>query len=319
MPLLLKNATESIQIGVEDFENADEKRHRSAVRNIYAGILLLYKHQLSNMSPKNSNDILVKREIVPNLSKDGEINFIGSGKRTVDVNGIRRNFNRLNIKVDWDRFEKLQTLRNDIEHYYSDKSINAIKKEIFSHAFALINDFICHYLVKRPAEILGEEYWKVLLENNDVFQDARKRCLESLNDIEWKYCSFTKILSRLRCPECNSPLVRTNETGAYRTDMILVCDQENHEFTLGGVLESAIEDAFWADNYVAAKDGDDPVLGACPNCQRKAYIFEEDICFMCEESRSYRECSVCGEDLSLDEQEFNGLCGYHYHQMTKDD
>jgi len=88
MSQLLKNAADSIQIGVEDFGAIDDKRHVSAVRNIYAGILLLYKHQLLKMSPPGSNSVLVKRNIVPDLTKSGVVTFVGDGKRTVYVQGI---------------------------------------------------------------------------------------------------------------------------------------------------------------------------------------------------------------------------------------
>lgn len=39
---ILKNAIDSIQVGVEDFQSDDDRRCVSAVRNIGAGILLLY-------------------------------------------------------------------------------------------------------------------------------------------------------------------------------------------------------------------------------------------------------------------------------------
>ncbi|MEX2546021.1 MAG: hypothetical protein WD316_12905 [Phycisphaeraceae bacterium] len=44
---ILKNAIDSIELGVEDFRSENPKRLMSAVRNFYAGILLLFKHQLA--------------------------------------------------------------------------------------------------------------------------------------------------------------------------------------------------------------------------------------------------------------------------------
>jgi len=40
---LLTNATESLQVGVEDYQNGIRLRLLSVVRNIHAGILRLYK------------------------------------------------------------------------------------------------------------------------------------------------------------------------------------------------------------------------------------------------------------------------------------
>lgn len=42
---ILQNAIDSIQVGIEDFEDGDERRNVSAVRNISAGTLLLYKEK----------------------------------------------------------------------------------------------------------------------------------------------------------------------------------------------------------------------------------------------------------------------------------
>jgi hypothetical protein len=39
----------------------------------------------------------------------------------------------------------------------------------------------------------------------------------------------------------------------------------------------------------------------------------------CSSEMWHSECAVCGTGLSTDEQDFNGLCGYHYNLGTKDD
>ena len=48
---ILKNAIDSIAIGLEDYESTDERRIVSSTRNIFAGILLLFKHKLCELSP----------------------------------------------------------------------------------------------------------------------------------------------------------------------------------------------------------------------------------------------------------------------------
>ncbi len=57
---LLNNAVISIRLGVEDFQKLKENPNRviSAVRNIYAGVLLLFKEKLYRLSPQGSNEIL---------------------------------------------------------------------------------------------------------------------------------------------------------------------------------------------------------------------------------------------------------------------
>ncbi len=72
---LLTNATSSIRLGVEDYKSGDSDRMLSAVRNIHAGILLLYKEALRRKSPENTNDVLVKAQIRPELNSTGEMNL----------------------------------------------------------------------------------------------------------------------------------------------------------------------------------------------------------------------------------------------------
>lgn len=316
---LLRNATESIQIGVEDFEEPDDKRHLSAVRNIYAGILLLYKHLLAEMSPSGSNNVLIKKNILPQKSDENHVQFVGAGNQTVGVHEIQRRFKNLRVHVDWQRFKVIQEIRNDIEHFYTQESAEAIKKELFSHAFVLINDFITRYISEDPSEVLGKDYWTVLLENNDVFEAAKKRCYESLQRLKWPYESFYYVIPHLRCPQCNSTLIKTKGNDGYSYNMTLCCEEGNHEFELDEVLESAVHDAYDGDNYIAAKDGCGPVTETCPECSSETYIIDEDVCLACGSTRPYKECQRCGNSIPVGEQHFEGYCSYCDYVMSKDD
>ncbi len=51
MNTLFDNAIQSIQLGVEDYQANDPRRALSAVRNFYAGILLLAKEVLVRTAP----------------------------------------------------------------------------------------------------------------------------------------------------------------------------------------------------------------------------------------------------------------------------
>ncbi len=52
MNTLFDNTVQSIQLGIEDYEHNDPKRALSAVRNFYAGTLLLAKEVLVRAAPK---------------------------------------------------------------------------------------------------------------------------------------------------------------------------------------------------------------------------------------------------------------------------
>ena len=66
---LLENAVRSLRVALADFSKDDDERLLSVVRNIHAGILLLCKEKLASLSPDGSDDVLLKRHIVPRKTK----------------------------------------------------------------------------------------------------------------------------------------------------------------------------------------------------------------------------------------------------------
>ena len=147
---IIQNAIDSIQIGIEDYESDDDRRSVSAVRNISAGVLLLYKEKLCQLSPDDSKELLIKQNIRPVQNDDGEIIFEGKGNKTVDVQSIKERFKSLKVTVDWTRFDEINKLRNDLEHYYTAMSPDAVR-EIVAKSFLLIRDFLSEYLGKDPS------------------------------------------------------------------------------------------------------------------------------------------------------------------------
>lgn len=70
---LIANAVESIAVGLEDYQSGGKGRLRSTVRNLHAGILLLFKEKLRRLSPPGSGDVLLKTKIVPRLDGSGKV------------------------------------------------------------------------------------------------------------------------------------------------------------------------------------------------------------------------------------------------------
>lgn len=57
---ILQNAIDSIALGIEDYNSSDSRRLISCTRNLFAGILLLFKHKLAILSPPGSDEVLIK-------------------------------------------------------------------------------------------------------------------------------------------------------------------------------------------------------------------------------------------------------------------
>src|SRR5882724_11676154 len=98
---LLENAITSLHLALEDFSSPNDARLLSAVRNLHAGILLLYKEKLRLLSPPGTNDVFIKANIQPQVGPPGGSTWVGVGKNTVNVAEIRRRFKALGVQTDW--------------------------------------------------------------------------------------------------------------------------------------------------------------------------------------------------------------------------
>src|SRR5208337_746659 len=80
------------------------------------------------MSPPSSDEALVKSTIQPVLDTSKNVVFKGVGRKTVDVNQIKKRFNSLRISANFVFFEKVTDLRNDVEHYFSELAAPAMEQ-----------------------------------------------------------------------------------------------------------------------------------------------------------------------------------------------
>ena len=313
---IIKNAIDSIQIGIEDYESDDDRRSVSAVRNISAGVLLLYKEKLCQLSPDNNKELLIKQNIRPVKNDAGEIVFEGKGNKTVDVQSIKERFKSLKVFVDWTRFDEINKLRNDLEHYYTAMSPDAVR-EIVAKSFLLIRDFLSEHLSKDPQETLGSQSWSTLLEVSDVYSTEEKACEESIDAIDWKYDSVKDSLNNLRCAQCHSSLIQAPYHDDKYPTINLNCKSCNHDFSFDDVVEQCIDDSLANKAFSAAKDGDQSPYGSCFECEKSTFILSEGCCVVCGYQMIYTSCDRCGEGLGLEDQYNEGKCSYCQYQWEK--
>lgn len=313
---IIQNAIDSIQIGIEDYESDDDRRSVSAVRNISAGVLLLYKEKLCQLSPEDDKELLIKQNIQPAQNEDGEIIFEGKGNKTVDVQSIKERFKSLKVTVDWTRFDEINKLRNDLEHYYTAMSPDAVR-EIVAKSFLLIRDFLSENLCKDPQETLGSQAWSVLLEVSDVYSAEEKVCRESIDAIDWRYDSVKISLNHLRCDQCHSSLIQAPYPDDDYPSINLNCKSCNHDFSFDEMVEQCIDDSLAGEAFSASKDGDQSPYDSCFECDKNTFILSEGCCIACGYEMEYTSCERCGEGLGLEDQYNEGKCGYCQHQWEK--
>ena len=318
MDTILNDAVSSIQIGVEDYQSDDPRRILSAMRNITAGILLLFKEKLRRLSPEGSDEVLIKQRIEPKL-ENGILVFKGTGNKTVDVQQIKERFKSLGVKINEKRLDDIIKIRNAIEHYCT-KETESRLRELLTDSFLIMRDFIAVHLEEESIDLLGPETYSVLLELAEIYQKELAECEAEQDKITWESGTLEEMASFLRCPECGSKLLKpTNPEEKSIPSLEFRCSECGTSTLYEELAEYAANEFFSWESYVAMTDGGDPPIAECHECGRETYIVEEGICAACGESRTFDECLICGETLDTSEQDFGGLCGYHHHQMMKDD
>lgn len=313
MHTLLSNAVQSLQIGIEDFQSSDQRRALSAVRNVTAGVLLLFKEKLRQLSPPDSDEVLIKQKLTPALV-NGELAFRGDGPKTVDFHQIKERLTALGVAVDWKKAEAVVKLRNEVEHYCTDKPSSHLN-ELVADTFQILHDFITRHLGIEPVTLLGAPTWEVFLRIADIYTKQLAECQSEQARIEWPTALQTAIAAGVRCTHCDSELVKPrvpdpNEPPApYEAEYLCVACGKTSPFLDLGL--AAVRRHYFTDLYLAATDGGHPPLDMCPECGQGAYIIEEFMCAACGATFPEQHCNICGDVVPPEEQQSDGLCHYH--------
>ncbi len=318
---MMKNAVESIQIGMEDFQNDDPRRVLSAIRNLYAGILLLFKCKLQAMSPEDSQEALLKTDVIPVIDPEtGKATWVGKGKRTVEVRDIIDRLKSLGLTgVEWGRLTELQKVRNDIEHYYSQQPAERMNEAV-TDALHLIVQFCEPHLGEAPAELLGQECWGQMLGIAKIYDAELKACRDNLSSVKWFFPEVVYSVEDMRCFHCGSELIRAVDPGANGDRVEFVCSDCRETSPYAPVVTQALAEAIGLCLHEVANGAESP-LGTCPECGEGAFLIQHAQCAACFYELEHTECWRCGTSLSLDEHEFDGLCGYcnYIAEKTRDE
>jgi predicted RNA-binding Zn-ribbon protein involved in translation (DUF1610 family) len=312
---LITNAVESIQVGVEDYQSGTRPRLLSAVRNIHAGILLLYKEALRRESPKGSNDVLLMAKISPSRDANGKVMFVGEGRKTLDTQQIRARFEALGLRTDWKRFDQVNTVRNDVEHLYPGLDQKGLRG-LISNSFLIVRDFIAEELHDDPRELLGEETWQAMLDVSEVHEKEKQECDRLLEEVKWVSDTLQKGVADLTCTACGSDLLRPIEN--TQGQIMLQCSSCGEDEQPESYVPKAIASALRYDAYLAIKEGGETAYVRCPECGEQTYVIEERRCALCEHEAEHI-CQRCGNEIPPEELDSSPFCGWCDYMMNKDD
>lgn len=207
-----------------DFQRAQEKseddRYTSAVRNVFAGILLLAKAKLYALSPAGTKGILIR--IIRPKPVNGRVEMVAHGKKTIDYAELKRRFDDFDLSLDWRKVDQIHTIRNDLEHFYHTGSKAQVQQALADAA--VVVRALLRMLHLDPVRDLGEEWWQLLLNNKEVFEAELHECRNSLSGIRWINDTAKAASEHFSCPECGSSLLKRDQEGsAEQDDVRLVC------------------------------------------------------------------------------------------------
>lgn len=313
---ILKNAIDSIAVGLEDYSSPDQRRVISCTRNVFAGILLLFKHKLSLLSSPDSDEALIKQRVLPVFDANARVEWKGKGSKTVDVQGIKERFESLNIDVDWKRIDRINSFRNDIEHYFSNLTHHAIRS-LISDSFVIISDFIRNHLDEDPKELLGDAAWAVLIEVNEVYEKEKAECLAAFRALEFFDDEIIRAFEAYSCGECGSGLIMPSVRGGDATISDYTCKSCGKTLRYEEMVSEAVTQYLSHYVYLSHTNGGDSPLADCPECGG-VYLYAQSICATCGYSAE-RVCQRCSSTIMPEELFAEPFCGYCAHVMAKDD
>lgn len=331
---LKENAILSIQLGIEDFEVCQKKvaeggkpaRALSAIRNLFSGVLLLFKYRIALSVPEDKKEQRAQliynppREILPYIDEDSNVEWKPKGEfktTTIDVYNIQSRFETLKIRTDWKVIEKLQQCRNHLEHLHPINSLGEIA-DFVAELFPILRDFIQDELNEDPRELL-QDSWEILLKQHGFFEDTRRKCVEMWQKLEDLPERVSDLLDECRCVKCGSVLLSPSEQHIFDKEDVeslyyhcLNCSSEN---MFKPLLEEKLNKIFSLHDKESLHNP--PEVAHCLVCGNDFFVREDDICYWCGEERQYQECEWCGKDLDVDEQDNDGSCSdcsYRYSQ-----
>ncbi len=292
MNAILTNAIASITLGIEDYKSEGKHRPLSAMRNITAGILLLFKAKLVQLAPEET---LIKKAF--QLAwVDGKTAWTAIGDKTIDYYGIQERFKLVGIRFDFREMDRIISQRNRIEHYVADIPADALRDSIVN-AVNLINRFSREHLGVEAASLFDPDVWQTLLQEKAIHDAEKKACNERMAEVKWPYPELLNIaVNHCLCKTCESDLVSPSDPSQPLRKSLFACAACGSTEGYDSAMEAAFLDWAAGENYRSVKDGGDYVSDDCDNCMSDLVLASRGYCVACGYEH-FKRCPGCGHTL----------------------
>ncbi len=311
---LFKNAIDLIECGIEDYRLGEKNqiRYKTALRNLYSGLLLIFKEKLHSID----NNLIYQR-LEPSLNEDNKITWQRTGNQTLNTQQIQSRFKSLDINFlkpnsqsDKD-FKQIKRVRNDIEHKYTELQSDKIVELIF-RIFELIGDFMESELKLNIEDQISEDAYETIRGVQKEYKAQLERCKRSWQHLDTESEKIKN--TELYCPNCSSNLIEFDKQSNC------ACRFCNEKLDRENFLEKFIEKHFYWEHYYSVKEGGEEPVGSCPNCGKDTFIVDEKKCAVCGLYLEDLTCQYCGDEMPVCELGGdNGYCSYCNQVRMKDD
>jgi hypothetical protein len=309
---LLENAINSIKLGIEDYELSatpgKESRAISAARNIYAGLLLLFKYRIGSLAdtPEQLIELLYRPEkIQPVRNSSGFIEWRPTPhpKDTIDTGMIQSRLTGLGIYHDWNVVEKLRKCRNDLEHLHPKAPTTEIQRLIVD-LFPMLQRFVHEELGQSPSELL-EDAWESMVAVSSFYEETQKEALEL-----WKAAGLPSeawnFLSTCPCEACYSSLLQPLKSSIEAR--LAVDTQEFQYECISCKHTGSIVELFQTEFALSREDpfSETSLIRECNTCYIAAFSMTDEYCHWCGEYEKWPRCSICNSPVSEHTQSAGG-------------
>jgi hypothetical protein len=303
---ITENGLGSIRVGLEDYERAvktgDDARLTSAVRNVFAGIIILAKSKLYELSPDGTDGILA-RDVRSRLV-NGRFELVPNGRKTVSYQELKMRLGHFAVTLDWEKIQRIRDIRNDLEHFYHSGTRSNVQEALADAAVVIPR--LLAMLRLDPVRHLGGQWWEILLSNKKVFAAELAACRQTLSAVAWINQTAAAAVEHLSCGQCSSPLMRQIDADNHEQEDVQVrCAACGAESDIQAQMERAVESWHYRDLYQAQTQGGELPVARCPRCLMHALVIGSNECAICGNTldASAVWCEVCHNPMTAAEHE----------------
>ena len=307
---LFQNAIYTIQLAVDDYDLSknDDRRKNTSIRNMYAGLCLLAKYILKIKSPKNSEGILIYSDFRMKIkNENSEIIYEKKGNRTINYDQTKERFKCLGVYLTWENFDKINKIRNEIEHLCSEEKREYLD-QVFVNSLQLIDEMFDNIYQNSAKKCMGDEYYQKLCNISDHYKQRKSDCDKTFGYFRDEIERFDDFLKSIECTICGSEFIKNESQSDKFENIVLKCETCGKSNPHKKSISEYADEVGYIALYISQTKGGDiewNFISECPDCSNFTFWNPTSECLskMCKHQS---RCRSCGDPI--DDQRIDAEC-----------